>query len=197
MNEENVETPEASEPAVTGSDPAAGDAAPQNELSAQSAEQVPADPEGDLLDDQADAAEDFIHGLLDVLDLDGEAQADIEGDTILVEVEGPSMALLIGRHGATLDALQELVRAAVQHATQAQVRLVVDIEGYRERQEELLERRVRGIAARVRKTGQAIELDPMTSYERRLVHQALADFDGVMTGSEGEGPDRRVVIKPA
>lgn len=156
-----------------------------------------ADADGDVLDDQADAAEDFIHGLLDVLDMDGEAVADFEGDSIVVDVRGPSMAVLIGRHGSTLDALQELVRAAVQHATEAPARLIVDIEGYRARQQELLERRVRGIAARVRKTGQAVRLDPMTSFERRLVHQALSDFDGVITASEGEDPDRCVVIRPA
>jgi spoIIIJ-associated protein len=151
----------------------------------------------DLLDDQADAAEDFLHDLLDILDMDGEAEADIEDDTILVDLDGPDLAVLIGRHGATLEALQELMRAAVAHATESRVRIVLDIGGYRERQQEILERRARTLADKVRKEGTPIRMDPMSSYERRLVHQALAERDDVSTGSEGEEPDRYVVIRPA
>lgn len=154
------------------------------------------DDEGDILDDQADAAEDFLNGLLDVLDLDGDAEADIEGETILVDIEGPSLALLIGKHGSTLDALQELTRAAVQHETAAPVRLVLDIAGYRERQTEILERKARGAAARARKAGRPVSLEPMSAFERRVVHQALSDFEGVSTSSEGEEPERYVVIHP-
>jgi spoIIIJ-associated protein len=156
----------------------------------------PAEASGDLLDDQADAAEDFIHGLLDVLDMDGQAEADIIDETIEIRVNGPDMALLIGRHGATLEALQELTRAAVQHQTTSGCRLVLDIEGYRERQREMLERRARSAAARARKTRRPVSLDPMSSFERKVIHTALADFDGVHTASEGEEPDRKVVIYP-
>lgn len=157
------------------------------------------DPAGDddLLDEQADAAEDFLHDVLDALDMDGEATADVDEDMIYVDVRGPDMALLIGRHGATLEALQELVRAVVSHQTQAHSRLVIDIEGYRERQTERIERHARSVAARVRSDQRAEELEPMNSFERRLVHTALKDFGGVKTRSEGEGPDRRVVISPA
>lgn len=150
-----------------------------------------------LLDDQADAAEDFLNGLLDVLDMDGEAQADIEDDSIFVDVDGPDMGLLIGRHGATLEALQELVRAAVQHQTESRVRIVLDIDGYRKRQRALLERKVRGIAAKVRKERKPVTLDPMTPYERMVVHTTLAGFSGVVTTSQGDEPDRRIVIRPA
>lgn len=155
-----------------------------------------AEGEGDLLDDQADLAEDFLNGLLDVLDMEGEALAEIEDETILVEMSGPEMGILIGRHGATLEALQELVRAAVQHQTEEKVTLALDIEGYRERQREILERRARSVAARVRKERRPIALDPMSSYERRIVHQALSDFGGVMTASEGEDAERHIVIRP-
>ncbi len=147
-----------------------------------------------LLDDQADAAEDFINGLLDVLDMDGEAQAEFEGDSIYVEVTGPDMAILIGRHGATLEALQDLVRAAVQHQTSSHVRLTLDIDGYRDRQRELLERRVRGIAEKVLREGTPYELAPMPSYERKGGHDCIAELDGVTTASHGEGQDRHVVI---
>ena len=153
-------------------------------------------PSDDLLDDQADAAEDFINGLLDVLDMDGEAEADIIDDSIEVRVSGPEMGLLIGRHGSTLESLQELTRAAVQHQTASRARLVLDIEGYRDRQREMLERRARSAGASVRKTRRPMPLDPMTSFERKVVHTALADFDGVRTASEGEEPERHVVIYP-
>jgi len=155
-----------------------------------------AEPDEDLLDDQADAAEDFIHGLLDVLDMDGEAEADIVEDTIEVRIAGPDMGILIGRHGSTLEALQELTRAAVQHQTSSRARLVLDIEGYRERQRSIVERQARAAAARVLKSRRPLELEPMTSFERKVVHSVLADFDGVRTASEGEEPDRKVVIYP-
>ena len=155
-----------------------------------------AEPDEDLLDDQADAAEDFIHGLLDVLDMDGEAEADIVEDTIEVRIAGPDMGILIGRHGSTLEALQELTRAAVQHQTSSRARLVLDIEGYRERQRSIVERQARVAAARVLKSRRPLELEPMTSFERKVVHSVLADFDGVRTASEGEEPDRKVVIYP-
>lgn len=153
--------------------------------------------EDSLLDDQADAAEDYLNGLLDVLDMDGEAVAEIEGDTIVVDVDGPDMGLLIGRHGATLEALQELVRAVVQHQIQARARITLDIDGYRKRQRALLERKVRGLAAKVKKERRPITLDPMSSYERMVVHTALANFSGVVTTSQGDEPDRRIVIRPA
>ncbi|HVL32365.1 MAG TPA: RNA-binding cell elongation regulator Jag/EloR [Actinomycetota bacterium] len=153
--------------------------------------------EGDVLDDQADSAEDFLNGLLDVLDLEGEAEADIDEDTIYVEIHGSDLALLIGRHGATLEALQELTRAAVQHQTQERARMILDIGGYRTRQREMLERRARTAATKVRSTRQAVPLEPMNAYERRIVHTALVDFTGVVTVSEGEDASRHVVIKPA
>lgn len=155
------------------------------------------DDDGDLLDDQADAAEDFIEGLLETIGIEGEAEADFgEDDIIIVRVSGPDMAVLIGRHGATLEALQDLTRAAVQHATQERAFLMVDIEGYRERQRERLEGQAMRAAERVKASGTPARMDPMSSYERKIVHDALAREDGVMTVSEGEEPDRHIVIRP-
>jgi spoIIIJ-associated protein len=168
----------------------------QDDSARDEGEAPAAEAEGDFLDDQADAAEDFIHGLLDVLDMDGEAEADIADETIEVRVSGPDMGLLIGRHGSTLEALQELTRAAVQHQTASRARLVLDIEGYRDRQRSIVERQARAAAAKVRKTRRPLELEPMTSFERKVVHSALSEFDGVRTASEGEEPDRKVVIYP-
>jgi spoIIIJ-associated protein len=84
----------------------------------------------------------------------------------------------------------------VQHQTASRARLVLDIEGYRDRQREMLERRAHSAAARARKTRRPVSLDPMSSFERKVVHTALSDFEGVRTASEGEEPDRRVVIYP-
>lgn len=155
------------------------------------------DDEGDIFDDQADAAEDFLNGLLDVLDMDGEAEADIEDETIYVSMTGPDMGLLIGRHGATLEALQELTRATVQHQTTSRALLTLDIDGYRDRQREVLERKARAAAARVRKAREPLALEPMSAFERKVIHTALVDYNGVSTSSEGEGQDRHVVIHPA
>lgn len=168
----------------------------QDQAPADGEQPESAEPDEDLLDDQADAAEDFIHGLLDVLDMDGEAEADITDDTIEVRIAGPDMGLLIGRHGSTLEALQELTRAAVQHQTASRARLVLDIEGYRDRQRSIVERHARAAAATVRKTRRPVELEPMTSFERKIVHSVLTEVEGVRTASEGEEPDRKVVIYP-
>lgn len=153
--------------------------------------------EDDLLDDQADAAEDFLNGLLDVLDMDGEAEADFEGDVIAVNLTGPDLAVLIGRHGATLESLQELTRAAVQHATSARALLTLDIGGYRRRQRQRIEQHALRVAEEVRRTRRPRELDPMTSFERKVVHDSLAAVEGIRTESEGEEPERRVVIRPS
>lgn len=150
-----------------------------------------------LLDDQADLAEDFVNGLLDILEMDGDAEAEIEDDTVYLDLKGPDMGLLIGRHGATLEAIQELVRAAVQHQTSARVRLILDIDGYRDRQRALLERKAKAVAVQVKRERAAMSMEPMTSYERKIVHDCLADFDGVSTASEGLDPERYVVVLPA
>src|SRR5207249_3637247 len=99
--------------------------------------------------------------------------------------------------GATLEALQELTRAAVQHSSTSRVKLVLDIEGYRERQRNMLERRAHTVAAQVRKEGKPVELEPMTAFERKVIHSVLAEIDGVTTASEGEEPERYVVVQPA
>jgi len=113
-------------------------------------------------------------------------------------VDGPEedMSLLIGRHGQTLEAIQELTRMAVSRKLDTRVRVIVDIEDYRKQREARLEDRARELAQRVAETGNEEELEPMNSYERKLVHDAAADVDGVETVSRGEEPGRYVVILP-
>jgi spoIIIJ-associated protein len=124
-----------------------------------------------------------------------------EGGTTYVDVIGEDpqdedLGLLIGRHGQTLEALQELTRVVVAGRTGGRARVVVDVEDYRKRQIERLRARVHQIARRVAKSGRAQALEPMNPFLRKTVHDAVAEIDGVHSASEGEEPDRRVVIRP-
>ena len=145
---------------------------------------------------QAEAAEDFLDGLLDAMDLDAGVCATTTSRAAQVELTGPELGLLIGRRGSTLEALQEVTRAAVQRQLGQRAWINLDIEGYRARRRVLVERRARSSAAKVKKTGRPQALEPMSAYERKIVHDSLADFRGVRTSSEGEGLDRHVVISP-
>jgi spoIIIJ-associated protein len=147
-------------------------------------------------DEEAEAAKGFLSGLLDTMDLDGAVQSHRTRDGAGVEVTGPDLALLIGRRGLTLAAVQELTWAAVQRALGRRTFVQVDIEGYQARRRASLERGARDAASRVRKSGRPVTLEPMPARERRIVHEALKAVSGIETGSEGEEPDRRVVIRP-
>jgi spoIIIJ-associated protein len=157
----------------------------------------PGEQAGSAFEEQARQGAEFLEGLLRVLGLDAEVSTSAGASGVRVELSGPELGLLIGRHGATLEALQEVTRAAVQRRTRAKVRVTVDVEGYLARRRAALERRARSLAARARKTGRPQALEPMSPAERKVVHEALAGFRGVRTSSEGEGPDRHVVIHPA
>jgi spoIIIJ-associated protein len=139
---------------------------------------------------------DFIDGLLEAMDVDGEATAEIRDDRVYVSVDGDEAALLIGHHGQTLDAIQELLRSAVQRQIRARVFVTLDVQGYRERRREALRERAREMAARALNEGE-MELEPMNAFERKIVHDAVGEIEGVMSFSEGEEPYRRVVISPA
>ncbi|HJR19796.1 MAG TPA: RNA-binding cell elongation regulator Jag/EloR [Actinomycetota bacterium] len=145
---------------------------------------------------QAEAAEDFLDGLFEVLDLDADVASTLTSRAAQVEITGPELGLLIGRRGSTLEALQEVTRAAVQRHLGQRAWINLDIEGYRARRRVLVERHARSSAARVRKSGRPMALEPMSAFERKIVHDSLADSRGVRTASEGEGPDRHVVISP-
>jgi spoIIIJ-associated protein len=151
------------------------------------------------LEEQADIAEEFVTGLLDRMGMEAEVdRGEVEGVMyvdILAGQEAEGMGLLIGRHGQTLDALQEVVRSAVQRRTQSRCRVMVDVEDYRKRRRSQLAEKARGVAQRVRRTGRQERLEPMSAYERKIVHDAAGEVGGVETASEGEDPDRRVVIR--
>ncbi len=154
------------------------------------------------LEEQGEVAAEFLEGLLSRMGLDAEVEPVFEGGTMYVDVlgQGPDdeedMGLLIGRHGQTLEALQELTRVVVGQRTGMRARIVVDIEDYKRRQRSRLEARVREVAARVARSHHEEELEPMNPFERKLVHDAVAAVPGVQTASRGEEPERRVVIRP-
>ena len=148
------------------------------------------------LDEEADMAADFVEGLLDRLDLPGDIEIEITEEQALLNLEDVGSGLLIGRRGATLDALQELVRCAVQRQTERRSRVRVDVEGYRARHVEKLRDRCREAIAQVRETGQPVRLEPMDAYERKLMHDLVSKTGGVTSSSEGTEPKRRVVIHP-
>jgi spoIIIJ-associated protein len=150
------------------------------------------------LEEQADAAADFIDDLLGFMDIDAIAEPNPKGLHMYVDiVDGPEddMSLLIGRHGQTLEAIQELTRMAVARRLDQRVRIIVDVEDYRKRRESRLEERAKELAERAVESGEEQELEPMNSYERKLVHDAAASVDGVETISRGEEPARYVVIR--
>lgn len=153
------------------------------------------------LEEQGDVAADFLEGLLTRMGLSAEVEPAFEDGTMYVDVlgEGPDdedMGLLIGRHGQTLEALQELTRAVVGQRTGMRARIVVDIEDYRRRQRSRLEARAREVAQRVARSGREEELEPMNSFDRKVVHDAVSAIAGVQSSSRGEDPDRRVVVRP-
>ncbi|HEX9314399.1 MAG TPA: R3H domain-containing nucleic acid-binding protein [Actinomycetota bacterium] len=151
--------------------------------------------EEDRLAIAQDDALDFIDGLLEAMDVDGEVTAEIRDRRVYVSVEGQEAAILIGHHGQTLDAIQELLRSAVQRQVRARVWVTLDVQGYRERRREALRERAQEMAARAVDEGE-MELEPMNAFERKIVHDAVGEIAGVTSFSEGEEPYRRVVIAP-
>lgn len=151
------------------------------------------------LDEQEPSALDFVQGLVDAFGVDADVQATSEDDEHLeIAVTGDDLGLLVGPRGATLNAIQELTRTAVaqQHSGRLQGRLRVDVAGYRARRKEALERFAAQQAERVKETGTAVALEPMSPPDRKIVHDAVNDIDGVHTTSEGEDRRRHVVILP-
>lgn len=117
-------------------------------------------------------------------------------DAVSVEIRGQDMGALIGRHGTTLESIELLLGLMVGRSTGTRTRVIVDIEGYWERRREWLEKMAQQAADRVRRNGRSVELPPMPSRERRVIHTVLADHPSVVTASSGEGVERRVTVAP-
>jgi spoIIIJ-associated protein len=161
-------------------------------------EEAPEEPSRDAadLEQESEIAADYVEGLLDVADLDGDIDMDVEGDRALVSVVGATLQELVGPRGEVLEALQELTRLAVHRQTGVRTRIMLDVGGYRARRRMELTALGRDAAEDVSRTGVARRLDPMTPFERKIIHDAVAAA-GLRSESEGEEPNRRVVVLPA
>ena len=115
---------------------------------------------------------------------------------ILINLEGNELGILIGRRGETLDALQYLVSLAVNKNTETRKKIIIDVEGYRKRREETLQKLALKLADKAKQKGRNVVLEPMTSQERRIIHTVLQGRDDIYTFSEGEEPCRKIVISP-
>jgi spoIIIJ-associated protein len=145
---------------------------------------------------ESEIAADYIEGLLDVADLDGDIDMDVEGERAFVSVVGATLDELVGQRGEVLEALQELTRLAVHRQTGQRTRMMLDVGGYRQRRRTELAETGRDAADEVKRTGEPKRLWPMNPFERKIVHDAVADA-GLRSESEGEEPERRVVVLPA
>lgn len=152
------------------------------------------DPE--MVEADTERAGDFLEGLLDALDVDGDITTWIDEAGGHIELEGSDLNVLVGPNGETLDALQELTRIAVLRQSKRRVRLLLDINGFRSRQRDELVAVVKATAERVIRSREEHEFEPMTPAERKIVHDAVAAIEGVRTESLGEEPYRRVIIRP-
>jgi spoIIIJ-associated protein len=182
------------DPALPDADPASSDAV---------VEPVDVEDESDdedsgdgLLVREGDVAGDYLERLLDILDVDGDIDLDVEGDRASVAVVGGQLKTLIGPDGATLEALQELTRLAVAQSTGVRSRLMLDIGGFRAKRRADLTSLASAAAERVAESGAPERLSPMNPFERKVVHDVIAAAAGVRSESEGEEPNRRVVVLP-
>jgi spoIIIJ-associated protein len=140
----------------------------------------------------------FVEGVVGAFGVDAAVKLDVRDDAVELDVEGESVGLLIGPRGQTMAALQDLTRMAVQRRVGPDApRLSVDVGSYRQRRHEALRRFAERVAAEVLESGETRMLEPMSAVDRKVVHDAINEIDGVVTSSDGEEPHRRVVISPA
>ena len=154
----------------------------------------PSDP--GILEREGEAAADYLEGLLDILDADGDIDMDVEGDRAMVSVVESTpgeLAFLVGKNGEVLDALQELTRLAATQAVGERSRLMLDVAGHRATRRTALQARAAEAVEQVRASGATVRLEPMPAFERKVIHDAVADA-GMSSSSEGEEPHRYVCV---
>lgn len=156
-----------------------------------------AEPEGRLarLEEEGDIAADYLEGLLDIADLDGDIDMDVEGDRASVSIVGDGLNHLIGAKGEVLEALQELTRLAVTRETGERTRMMLDIGGHRAARKAALMSLGAEAVTQAKETQQGVRLSPMSPFERKVVHDVVAAA-GLRSESEGEEPNRCVIVYP-
>jgi spoIIIJ-associated protein len=197
------------QPALPDADASSDDAVVEPvELEAEEADEADETDEDEDEDDEededgddplvreGDVAGDYLERLLDILDVDGDIDLDVEGDRASVAIVGAKLNELIGPDGATLEALQELTRLAVAQSTGVRSRLMLDVGGFRAKRRADLTSLAGETARRVAQSRQPERLAPMNPFERKVVHDVIAAVAGVRSESEGEEPSRRVVVLP-
>ena len=149
-----------------------------------------------LLEQEGEIAADYLEALLDIADFDGDIDMDVENDRATVSIVGADLNQLVGEKGAVLEALQELTRLAVTRETGERSRLMLDISGYRAEVKTKLVEVAKTAAAKALESGEEVELKAMNAFERKGVHDAVAEA-GAKSVSKGEDPKRRIVVLPA
>jgi spoIIIJ-associated protein len=149
------------------------------------------------LEEEGDIAADYLEELLDIADIDGDIDIEVRNGrtyiSIVADDDSEGLESLVGEDGEVLEALQELTRLAVLSATETRSRLVLDINGYRQERTGHLQKIAEDAAASVKENGKPVALEPMSAYERKIVHDAVADL-GLVSESEGEGNGRHIVV---
>ena len=148
------------------------------------------------LEEEGDVAADYLEGLLDIADLDGDIDIDVENDRASLAIAGGKLRHLVGERGEVLDSIQELTRLAVQTSLGERSRLMLDIDNFRGDKKTELAQLAKETAAEVKSSGESIKLRPMNAFERKVVHDTIQEL-GLTSESEGEDPDRCVVVLPA
>ncbi len=148
------------------------------------------------LEEEGDVAADYLEGLLDIADLDGDIDIDVENDRAALAITGGKLNHLVGANGEVLDALQELTRLAVQTSLGERSRLMLDIEDFRSGKKADLAKMAKEIAEEVKSTGVSVKLKPMNAFERKVIHDTIQEI-GLTSESEGEEPNRCVVVLPS
>ncbi|WP_439331869.1 protein jag [Nocardioides flavescens] len=197
MSEQTDQTPDnavdetqATIDSVVASESSATNDAPAGAAAADTGSRV------EQLENEGEIAADYLEELLDIADLDGDLDMDVEGDRAAVSIVGADLSQLVGRDGEVLEALQELTRLAVYRETGERSRLMLDISGHRADRRTKLEKLAEETVARVQESGERVSLEPMSPFERKVVHDAVAAA-GLTSESEGVEPRRYVVVVPA
>ena len=147
------------------------------------------------LEEEGDVAADYLEALLDIVDLDGDIDIDVENERASLVIAGGKLGHLVGDRGEVLDALQELTRLAVQTSLGERSRLMLDIDNFRSSKKEELAKLAQEVADEVKSTGLSVKLRPMNAFERKVIHDTIQNI-GLTSESEGEDPNRCVVVLP-
>ncbi|MFJ5601229.1 protein jag [Micromonospora parva] len=197
--EQSVDEEETATLAVDGDDTEADDTEADDDTdtaAGSGARAKKAVGEGDLFR-QSEIAADYVEGLLDILDYDGDIDELVAAGRPMVEVVGERLQNLVGQRGATLEALQELTRLAVFRQTGTPSRLLLDVGGYRANRRKELAAVAKNAVEKVKEYGEPVRLEAMSAFERKCVHDVVNAMSGVASESEGVEPNRRIVVRPA